>query len=62
MHPYRLLLDPAVDVGARKPPRPSNLEGGDLLGGSQPVDRPFGDLQVFRDLLNGEDLALAGTC
>ena len=58
---HRLLFDPAVDVYPREPPSPANLEGRDFFGGSQPVDRPFGDLQIGRDLLNGEDLALAGT-
>jgi len=42
-------------------PPPSHLEGGNLLGSSQSVDRPLRDLQVVGDLLDGEDLALAGT-
>lgn len=55
---HRLLLDPAIDVRPREPPAPAHLEGRDLLGSRQPVDRPLRDFQVVGDLLDGEDLAV----
>src|SRR5690606_758434 len=58
----RLLLNPFSDLRLGEPPCPTNLERGDLLGRGQPVDRPLRDLQELCDLLEGEDLALAGTC
>ena len=54
--------DPVLDIRLKKAPCPANLEGGDLLRCSQPVDRPLRDLQVFGDLLDGEDFTLTGTC
>lgn len=55
-----LLPNPVVDVGTRKAPRPTHLERRNLLGSSEPVDGPFRDLQEVGDLLDGEDLILAG--
>src|SRR3546814_5285455 len=58
----RLLLNPFSDLRLGEPPCPTNLERGDLLGCGQPVDRPVRYLQELCDLLEVEDLALAGTC
>lgn len=59
--PLRCLLpDPPVDVGARESPRPTYLECRNFLGSCEPVDGPFCDLQEVGNLLDGEDLALAG--
>jgi hypothetical protein len=54
---HRLHLDPFPDVGIGKPPTPAHLEGRDLLGGSQTVNGPLGDLEVLGYVPNEEDFA-----
>src|SRR6218665_3816890 len=57
-----LLLGRAIDIDTREPPYPADLEGRDLLGGCEPVDRSLRDFQVAGDLPAGEDFALVGVC
>jgi hypothetical protein len=50
-----------INFGLGKLPRPADLERGDLLCCCQPVNRPLSDLREIGDLLDGEDLSVAGT-
>ena len=48
--------NPSLDVETHKPPHPADLERRNLLGLRQPVDRPFFNLEIARDFLDGEDV------
>lgn len=54
---HRLLLDPGVDFSAREAPRPSDLEGRDLLGCRQAIDGSLAYLQVGSHVVEGEYFA-----
>ena len=56
------MFDPGINVHPSKAPGATDLERRDLLRRSQAIDRSLGDLQVFGDLLDGEDLSLTGAC
>ena len=54
-----LTLDPVIDVSLRIPPHSTHLELRNFLGLRQPVDRPFLNLEIARDFLDGENVFLA---
>jgi hypothetical protein len=51
-----LTLDPLVNVGAWKAPRAPDFERWNLLGGSQTVQSPLGNLEVFGDFGDRQDV------
>ncbi len=53
-----LLFDPTVDVRAGEPPSAPDLERRKLLGGRQPVNGAFRNLEIRCDLKDRQDVGI----